>query len=99
MTPSIRIKVTLIVISILIGVAVRAAFTQPPAAAAFNRVEWHSDYSYPKVQLERDYSNLAWFGSPQGGVDLPALDRATRAALENAKTRSEERRVGKECRS
>src|ERR1041384_3460268 len=41
------------------------------------------------LQLEREYSHLAWFGSPQGGVDLPALDRATRSALERATSNAE----------
>jgi hypothetical protein len=38
--------------------------------------------------MEEGYANLAWFGSVQGGVDLPALDRRIAAAL--AKADSEE---------
>jgi hypothetical protein len=37
-----------------------------------------------KSALEDGYANLAWFGSPAGGVDLPALDRRTVRALEQA---------------
>lgn len=37
-----------------------------------------------KQALERTYSNLAWFGSPEGGVDIPALDARTLSALQSA---------------
>jgi Peptidase family S41 len=69
--------------------AVGGASAQSITDGAFSRDGWLADYSYLKVQLERDYSHLAWFGSPQGGVDLPALDRATRTALELASSNAE----------
>ena len=37
-----------------------------------------------KQALEIRYANLAWFGSPESGVDLPALDRRTLAAIQAA---------------
>jgi len=60
----------------------RAAAGEP--AATFDRVAWQQDYAQLKQALEQGYANLAWFGSPQGGVDLPALDRQTRRALSGA---------------
>jgi len=72
----------LVIVAMLLSLAIGGALAQSTGGAAFSREEWLADYSYLKLQLEREYSHLAWFGSPQGGVD-----------------RSEERRVGKECRS
>ncbi|HEX8169869.1 MAG TPA: S41 family peptidase [Thermoanaerobaculia bacterium] len=54
------------------------------AAHAFDRSAWLRDYAALKRTLEQRYSNLAWFASPAGGVDLPALDRRTLAALRAA---------------
>ena len=57
------------------------------AAAAepvFDREAWRGDYSALKRALEQSYANLAWFASPQGGVDLPALDRRTQRMLDLA---------------
>jgi hypothetical protein len=42
------------------------------------------DYALLKAGLERSYANLAWFASPQGGIDLPALDRRTIRSLRTA---------------
>src|SRR4051794_34580860 len=50
-------------------------------AAPFDRGAWRDDYAFFKRVLEQRYSNLAWFAAPEGGVDLPALDRRTTAAL------------------
>jgi hypothetical protein len=55
-------------------------------AGSFDRNAWLGDYAALKAALEKQYSNLAWFGSPESGVDLPALDRRTLAALEWAKS-------------
>ncbi|PZR06614.1 MAG: hypothetical protein DI536_30110 [Archangium gephyra] len=52
----------------------------------FDRAGWLNDYRTLKAALEANYSHLAWFGSPQGGVDLPALDRRTEQALRGART-------------
>ncbi len=68
-----------------------SAFTV--CAADFNREAWLADYAFMKQTLEQRYSNLAWFGSIQGGVDLPALDRETIAALNSAATDEEARRA------
>lgn len=54
------------------------------ASPAFDRAGWLSDYAHLKTELEAGYSNLAWFASPQGGVDLPALDQHTLHALQIA---------------
>ena len=53
---------------------------------AFDRGDWQDDYAFLKQALQRDYANLAWFASPQGQVDLPALDRQTRRALAAAES-------------
>jgi len=53
-------------------------------ALAYDRDAWLADYAKLKTAMEASYANLAWFGSPRGGVDLPALDRRTIAALEAA---------------
>jgi hypothetical protein len=61
--------------------------TQP----AFDLAGWSADYAYLKSELEKSYSNLAWFASPRGGVDLPALDRRTKALLAQARSDEEAR--------
>ncbi len=53
-------------------------------AAQFDRQAWEADYRALKAELERSYAHLAWLASPEGGVDLPALDRATTQALQRA---------------
>ncbi|MEP7043677.1 MAG: S41 family peptidase [Dokdonella sp.] len=55
-----------------------------PPPAGFDRAAWRTDYATLKRALEQSYANLAWFASPQGGVDLPALDRRTRRLLDLA---------------
>ncbi len=61
-----------------------AGFAAAAAKAGFDRDAWRGDYALLKEALERSYANLAWFASPQGGVDLPALDRRTRRLLDLA---------------
>lgn len=53
-------------------------------AKGFDRKAWQEDYARLKQELERRDANLAWFASPQGGIDIPALDRRTRRALASA---------------
>lgn len=69
---------------LLSGLAARAE-----APARFDRRAWLEDYATLKQSLERSYSHLAWFGSPQGGVDLPALDKRTVQALQRATSEAE----------
>ena len=59
----------------------------------FSRQFWLDDYQTLKVALEHSYSNLAWFASPEGGVDLPALNRRTLAALRKARSDAEARTI------
>src|ERR1700754_4828272 len=59
------------------------------APEPFDGAAWRNDYALLKTGLQASYANLAWYASPQGGVDLPALDRKTQAALAAA-TRDEE---------
>jgi len=65
-----------------------AGLSQTPA---FDHSPWLEDYGVMKQALERTYANLAWFGSPESGVDVPALDQRTMAALQSAKTDDEAR--------
>ncbi len=56
------------------------------SSAAYDPAPWLADYALLKKGLQTSYANLAWFGSPQGGVDLPDLDRRTTAALASARS-------------
>lgn len=70
-------RVTLLIaLTLLAGAA--------PAAEPFDRVSWQQDYTQLKSELADRYTNLAWKASGAGGVDLPALDRDTMAALASA---------------
>lgn len=73
-------------LALLLAAAVGLAGTAPAADPG-----WLADYQVLKAAMERDYANLAWFASPQGGVDLPRLDRRTRAAIRRAGTGEEAR--------
>ena len=55
-------------------------------SGSFHREMWMEDYALLKSKLEQSYANLAWFASPQSGVNLPALDRRTRRMLEQAES-------------
>ena len=72
------------IVALLPFIAIGRVSDQSIGGEAFSRDAWLADYAYLKRELERSYSHLAWFGSQQGGVDLPALDRTTRSALERA---------------
>lgn len=54
------------------------------AAAGFDRSVWLQDYAYLKQQMELRHANLRWFASPEGGIDIPALDRRTLKMLDVA---------------
>jgi len=70
------------------------ALTLPTAqAGGFDAAAWQRDYAQLRQTLERDYANLAWFASPEGGVNLPRLDRLTRQALAAARSDAEARRA------
>src|SRR5262245_2802173 len=79
----------LTIVAALLSIPTVSAWAQSPGGGTFNRDHWRADYAYLKSEVERSYSHLAWFGSPQGGVDLPALDRATSSALERANSDAE----------
>ena len=68
----------------LILIAALALVSAAPA-----QQPWLDDYAALKAAMEARYANLAWFGSPQGGVDLPRLDRRTTEALSRAETRDD----------
>ncbi|MDV6330936.1 S41 family peptidase [Asticcacaulis sp. 201] len=72
--------------ALLASGSVQAATTAPYDPAA-----WKADYAQLKSVLEKEYANLAWFGSFEGGADLPWLDKRTQAALAAARTDDEAR--------
>jgi len=74
----------------LLGVAAPGASV---AAPAFDRSAWQADHVALKRALEQDYAHLAWVGSPQSGVDLPALDAAAGRALAEARTDTQARQA------
>jgi hypothetical protein len=76
------LRVLLLLCSLLAERGSAAMAAQHP----FSKEDWLADYASLKQELERSYSHLAWFGSPQSGTDLVALDGATRSALEHAAT-------------
>ena len=84
-----KAAVTLAIVATVQCVVVREAFSQSTTAGHFSTATWLADFSSLKSELERSYSHLAWFASPQGGVDLPVLDRSTRQALQRARTDAE----------
>lgn len=68
-----------------LGLSLRVSATSRPVAPLpFDRAAWLADYAHLKAELEAGYANLAWFASPQGQVDLPALDQRTLRALNAA---------------
>src|SRR3989449_5571397 len=86
--------------------AVPAAVPDARASGA----EWHADRALPRalariLALEdfeepaRRYLPRPMFGYVSGGAETNASLRANRAAFDEIELRSEERRVGKECRS
>ena len=62
-------------------------------ARGYDAVAWQRDYAQLKKTLEQDYANLAWFASPEGGVNLPRLDRLTRQSLQAARSDGEARQA------
>lgn len=77
-------------VALLVGLM---AFSGRAQVTRFDRALWLQDYATLKQALEKSYSNLAWFASPEGGVDLPALDRRTLTALQSAQSDDEARSV------
>jgi hypothetical protein len=73
------------------GVLLSLAGTGAGSADRFSRSTWLSDYAYLKTHLESSYSHLAWFASPESGVDLPRLDLRTRRSLQAAESDEEAR--------
>jgi hypothetical protein len=61
--------------------------------STFQRDAWLEDYAALKRALERSDANLAWYGAWEGNVDLPALDRTTLRALNEASNEAEARRA------
>jgi peptidase S41-like protein len=72
-------------VAILSFTAIWAA-TAAAAAPSFDRKAWREDYATLKHELERSYSHLAWAASAESGVDLLAVDRRTRLALDAAQS-------------
>ena len=56
---------------------------------AYHPAHWEEDFQSLKRGLEQSYANLQWFASPQGGLDLPALNRRTEELLRSARSDEE----------
>ena len=82
----VRIIVVLAALVLIEPRALDHTLAQSTSEPQFNHAAWLADYSALKAELERSYSHLAWFGSPQSGLDLPALDRTTSEALEHSRS-------------
>jgi len=80
--------VLLLFVTAVAGLAERNLDAQLPPRA-FDRSVWEADYGALKLELERSYSHLAWFGSRESGVNLPQLDRGTSDALRIARNATE----------
>ena len=74
--------------SAILAVSASGVEAQPYDGAA-----WLSDYAQLKTIMEKHYANLAWFGSPEGGVDIPRLDQRTLEALKSARSDEEARQA------
>src|SRR5579884_896985 len=85
-----RINRRAVMCFVMIGLTLAAA-SGAAGAQRFDRQGWLADYALLKQTLERRYANLAWFASPEAGVDLPAVDRRTLAQLNAATTDDEAR--------
>ena len=70
----------------MLASAVACAGADLPVQAGhpFDTAPWLSDYAQLTAAIEGTYANLAWKASPDGGVDLPALNRTALAALRSA---------------
>jgi hypothetical protein len=80
-------------VRLLLGSAalLTAAAAGADAPRRFDPLPWVQDYRFLKNAMEAGYANLAWFASPEGGVDLPALDRRTERMIEQAESEEEAR--------
>jgi len=78
--------------SALCALALTAAAAAEPVRP-FDPQPWLDDFAALKTGMEDRYANLAWFASPAGGVDLPALERQARKALAAADSDGEARRA------
>ena len=84
-------------LNLICSLLMAGAATMVPAAAAhasgYDGAAWLNDYAQLKTIMEKDYANLAWFASPEGGLDLPSLDRKTLQALHAAHSDEEARQA------
>lgn len=76
-------------------IALASLWLAPAASSAttLDRAAWQSDYAFLKSALERADPNITWLGSPQGGVDLPSLERRTQAGLSASEGDADARQV------
>ncbi|ESQ87025.1 S41 family peptidase [Asticcacaulis benevestitus] len=77
---------------VVAGIASSVQAAAPPSPG-FDPAAWRADYDQLKHVLEQNYSSLSWYGSPEGGLNLPRLDHQTRTALAAARSDSEARRA------
>jgi hypothetical protein len=84
-------RFALSIVPALCALALTAGAAEP--APKFDPQPWLDDFAALKAGMEDRYANLAWFASPAGGVDLPALEQQTRKALAAADSDRAARRI------
>jgi C-terminal processing protease CtpA/Prc len=90
-TPGMLQIAAVALLNLLFSISLPLPLSASPQQAGFDRKAWVEDYNELKTALEQRYSNLAWFASPQGGIDLPALNKHTLDALRRAKSDADAR--------
>lgn len=70
----------------LLGVAALILLTAIADVFTYDPQPWLADYTRLKRDMAQGYANLDWMIEKRG-IDLPALDQKTTAALENAHSR------------
>ena len=61
------------------------------ASAPYDAAAWRADFAQMQSELRARYSNLAWMGSRESGIDVPSLVRRTQLALDAAHSDTEAR--------
>src|SRR5687768_16159643 len=70
----------------LLGLIALVLLTVAADVLTYDAQPWLDDYTRLKRDMAQGYANLDW-AVEKRGVDLPALDRETTAAIENAHSR------------
>ena len=61
------------------------------APASYDAKAWHTDFAQLQTELQARYANLAWMGTYESSIDVPALVHRTQVALDAAHSDPEAR--------